>query len=374
MAKDPLKVIAKLLLVAFLLYCFLVSIGLMGAAFKGFGKGFAEKLLQTTANPFIGLFIGIFATSLVQSSSTTTSIIVGMVAAGTINISGAIPIIFGANIGTTVTNSLVAIGHVSRREEFKRAIAGATVHDFFNLICVAILLPIELTTGFLKKCATGMADIFVGFGGIKFTSPIKMATKPTIKYIKHLIVDLMPDAHTIAYSVLLVFSFVLMYFTLFFIVKTMRSLVIHQTETAFNKVIGKNGFIGIVAGLFFTILVQSSSITTSILVPLIAAGIVTIEVAFPITMGANIGTTATALLASFATGEVSAIIIAFVHLLFNVIGVTCIYPIKFIRIIPIKLANGLGDLAFRRRRYAIIYVLTLFFILPAILIFFSKSF
>ena len=120
----------------------------MGKAFKGFGKGFAETLLNTTSNPFVGLFIGILATSLVQSSSTTTSIIVGIVASGAITIGNAIPIIMGANIGTTVTNTLVSLGHITRREEFKRAVAGATVHDFFNLICVAIMFPLELATGF----------------------------------------------------------------------------------------------------------------------------------------------------------------------------------------------------------------------------------
>lgn len=374
MVKNFFQTLLKIALVLGFLYLFLVSIGLMGAAFKGFGRGFAENLLSTTANPFVGLFIGILATSLVQSSSTTTSIVVGMVAADVLTIAGAIPIIFGANIGTTVTNSLVAIGHVSRREEFKRAIAGATVHDFFNLICVAILFPIELATGFLYKLATGLSNIFVDFGGLKFTSPIKAITKPAVKWIKHHFMEAFPDSHTLAYILVLLLSFVMLYFALFFIVKLMRSLVISQTESALNQALGRSGMIGILAGLVFTIIVQSSSITTSILVPLIAAGIITVETAFPITMGANIGTTATALLASFATGNIAAITIAFVHLLFNCVGVGCIYPIRFFREIPIKLAHWLGDLAFRKRRYAIMYVITLFFIIPTLMIVLSRLF
>lgn len=372
MKKETLKTILKFAAVFALLYFFLVSIGLMGKAFKGFGKDFAEALLNTTSNPFIGLFVGIFATSLVQSSSTTTSIIVGMVAAGTLTVSGAVPIIFGANIGTTVTNSLVALGHVSRREEFKRAIAGATIHDFFNLICVAILFPIELATGFLQKMATWLANAFINFGGIKFTSPLKTATTPAISGIKHFILDLFPSNHTLGYIMVLVIAFGMLYVALFFIVKVMKSMVMKQTEAAFNNVIDKNGFVGILAGALFTFLVQSSSITTSILVPLIASGIISVEAAFPITMGANIGTTATAMLASFATGNPSAIIIAFVHLLFNVIGVSCIYPIAIFRKIPIKLAKSLGELAFHKRRYAIAYVLSLFFIIPGLLIMISK--
>jgi len=83
----------------FFLYLFFVSIELMEVAFKGFGKGFAEQLIATTSNPFVGLFVGILATSIVQSSSMTTSMLVGMVASGMITIPNAIPIVMGANIG-----------------------------------------------------------------------------------------------------------------------------------------------------------------------------------------------------------------------------------------------------------------------------------
>ena len=189
MNKETIKPILKLSAVIALLYLFLDSIGLMGAAFKGFGKGFAEQLLNTTSNPFIGLFVGILATSIVQSSSTTTSILVGMVASGVLSVEGAIPIVFGANIGTTVTNCLVAIGHITRREEFKRAIAGATIHDFFNLICVAIMFPLELATGFLCKSATLLSEVFVNFGGFKYTSPIKSSVEPAVNAIKHFFVE-----------------------------------------------------------------------------------------------------------------------------------------------------------------------------------------
>ncbi|MBU0468220.1 MAG: Na/Pi symporter [Candidatus Omnitrophica bacterium] len=366
------KTILKLIFVGLLLYVFLVSIGLMGEAFKGFGKGFAENLLNTTSNPFVGLFVGILATSLVQSSSTTTSIVVGMVASGVLTVSGAIPIIFGANIGTTVTNTLVALGHISRREEFKRAIAGATVHDFFNLMCVAIFFPIELATGFLEKFATGLAGLFVDFGGLKFTSPIKIITKPTIHFLEHLHTDHLPFSNTVNYTLVFVTSFILIYIALFYIVKVMRSLVIDKTESVFNDIIGKSSLIGIAAGLIFTVFVQSSSITTSILVPMIAAGIITIETAFPITLGANIGTTATAMLASFALGNPAAVTIAFVHLLFNCLGVLFIFPIHAVRRIPIRLAQGLGELAYKNRSIAFFYVFGLFFVLPGILILISK--
>ena len=195
---STLTTISKFAAVLCFVYLFLVSIGLMGTAFKGFGKEFAENLIATTSNPFIGLFIGILATSLVQSSSTTTSIVVGIVGSGVITVQNAIPIVMGANIGTTVTNTLVSLGHIGRREEFKRAITGGTVHDFFNIMCVCILFPLELSMGLLSKAANWMSNIFIDIGGIKFTSPIKLATKPAVNLIKSITAKLIPS-HNLVY-------------------------------------------------------------------------------------------------------------------------------------------------------------------------------
>ena len=173
MARESCKTWGQVFLLVGVLYLFLVSIGMMGGAFKLFGKDFATQLVETTSNPLVGLFVGILATTLAQSSSTTTSITVGIVAAGGMTIESSVPIIMGANIGTSVTNTLVSMGHITRREEFRRALAGATVHDFFNLIAVALLLPLELMFGYLKHLSLFVAKLFVGVGGMKLANPLK---------------------------------------------------------------------------------------------------------------------------------------------------------------------------------------------------------
>ncbi|MFH1504264.1 MAG: Na/Pi symporter [Candidatus Omnitrophota bacterium] len=373
MRKDSFKTPLKIISVLAFVYLFLVSIGLMGAAFKGFGKDFAENLIKTTSNPFIGLFIGILATSIVQSSSTTTSIIVGIVGSGIMTVTNAIPIIMGANIGTTITNTLVSLGHVGRKEEFRRAITGGTVHDFFNITCVCILFPLELMFGLLSKTASIMSNIFINMGGIKFTSPIKLATEPVIAFIGNTVAEF-PLFNNLHYIILLIISFIFLFLSLYFVVQLMRSLVATRAEIVLSNIIGKHGVLAIFTSLIFTAIVQSSSITIALMIPLIAAGILTVETMFPLIMGANIGTTVTAILASFATGNIGAVTVAFAHFIFNMIGVCCIYPFKSLRKIPIFLARNLGNLAFRKRRYVLIYVLTLFFIIPGILIMVSKLF
>ncbi|MCZ6488938.1 MAG: Na/Pi symporter, partial [Acidobacteria bacterium] len=175
--------IARLIFLLALLYIFFVSIALMGASFKFFGAGFAEQLLLSTANPFVGLFIGVLATSLVQSSSTTTSMTVALVAGGALNIATAIPIVIGSNIGTSVTNTLVAVGHISRPAEFKRAFAAATVHDLFNLLSVLILFSLQLTTDLLGTTATFLAERFKESGGLELVNPLKVIVTPAVTLI-----------------------------------------------------------------------------------------------------------------------------------------------------------------------------------------------
>lgn len=361
----------RFLAVIGLLYVFLVSINLMGHSFKGFGKEFAEALIQTTSNPFVALFIGILATSLIQSSSTTTSIVVGMVSAGTLTVPCAVPIIMGANIGTSVTNTLVSFAHVTRKEEFKRAFSGALVHDIFNLGCVLILFPLELTTHFLEKAACSISGVFSQSAAFKAVSPVKIVIKPVINLMDNFFAFFFgPDSH-LSYALMLVLAFVFLFVALYYIVRLMRVLVIGKTEQVIRNVLGKSGLLGIAMGALFTAIVQSSSVTTSLMIPMAGAGIVTLEQIMPITLGANLGTTVTAMLAALA-GSPQGVTIAFVHLLFNCCGILLFYPIPAMRNICIKTARWLANLSAESKRYAFLYVVGVFFAVPVSLIFLSK--
>lgn len=364
MLRESWKSWGQICMLAIILYLFLVSIGLMGTAFKLFGKGLANQLLEATANPLVGLFAGILATTLVQSSSTTTSIAVGMVAAGSLTVQGAVPIIMGANIGTSVTNTLVSMGHITRREEFKRALAGATVHDFFNLISVLILLPVEIAFGFLQSLSTFIADAFVGIGGLKFSSPLKLATQPAVTFLA----DLLGQS---PWPILIV-SLIMMYVALKYLVDLARGLVVQRAERVLHKYMFGTPLVTMFFGVILTVLVQSSSITTSLVIPLVGAGILTLEQIFPYTLGANIGTTVTAMLAALSTGNVAAITIAFSHLFFNLSGIVLVYPVRFIRAIPIHFARGLAEFTSRSRGLAVVYLVMVFYIIPGLVIFLGR--
>lgn len=362
--RETLVVWGQVALLVLVLYVFLVSIGLLGASFKLFGKDFAQQVMQTTANPLVGLFAGILATTLVQSSSTTTSIVVGMVAAGALTIETAIPAIMGANIGTSVTSTLVSMGHITRKVEFKRALAGATVHDFFNLMAVVVLLPLEIAYGYLRWIATAASEAFVGFGGMKLSSPLKAIVKPAVGFLKGAL-----DENAI---LCLVVAIILMYLSLKFLVDLAKGIVVQRSGRFLNRYLFGAPMVAMAFGVVMTVLVQSSSITTSLIIPLIGAGILTLEQVFPFTLGANIGTTVTAMLASLATGNPAAVTVAFAHLFFNLTGIGIVYPLAPIRRIPLRLARGLAELTSRSRAYALVYVGFVFFALPLTLIYFWR--
>ncbi len=369
------ETILKTIAIFAILYLFLVSIGMIGSAFKGMGKEFAVQLIQSNAGPLIGLFIGILATSIIQSSSTTTSLVVGMVAAGTfgddfrIAVAAAVPYIMGANIGTSITNLIVSLGYIVNKNEFRRAFSASIVHDFFNVMSVLILFPMEMAFGLISKSASWLAELLVGSESFSFNSPIKLITDPAVAWVK----ELFKQQEIINYNwLLLIIAFLLLFLSLRYLSKLIRSLVIHKLEAFFDSHIFKTAGRAMLFGVFITILVQSSSITTSLVVPLAGAGILRLEQIFPYTLGANIGTTITALLASLVSGTIAPLAVAFSHLIFNIFGIAIIWPIERVRNIPIITAKWFTEIAIQNKIYPIIYILVVFFIVPLTLILFVR--
>jgi solute carrier family 34 (sodium-dependent phosphate cotransporter) len=353
-------------LVIVLLYLFLVGVGSLESGIRFMGAGFQEGLIRSVANPLAGLFAGILATVLVQSSSVSTATIVGLVGAGTLDVSLAVPMIMGANIGTTVTNTLASLGHVRRGEEFRRAFAAATVHDFFNILAVAILFPLELLTGVFSHLATQISEPLAAAGlvGIEARSPIRQAVKAGVGVIEAPLEAFLRPDPAIGVVMLLI-GLGLIFLALGNITRNMRELIAGRIERSMNRIIGRGGgSIGIVVGVVITIMVQSSSITTSILIPMVAAGVLSLNNAYPITLGANVGTTITALLAALAVDLAAGLVIALVHTLFNLAGILIFYPLPFLREIPIRLAERMGDIAMGHRTAVAFYVGGLFFVLP----------
>jgi len=481
-ARAVLRVIGLLTCV----FVFLLALDLMGSSFKCLGGRGAGDLFQVTDNPIAGLMVGILATVLVQSSSTSTSIVVGLVGAGQISVRNAVPIIMGANIGTSVTNTIVSMSQMGDRKELERAFAGATVHDMFNFLTVLVLLPLELVVGAIQGeggpiywTAVGLTDAFMGSGGTDatFTSPTKAIVGPVGKLILKTNKDLIKalsyglpaelalpagaqppggceaaglpaDCGSGSFMCLasgvakswkkvdkkafaalpscegfvaagsgsaplelcagqatsgtcylaaqaseffesevqggkilkagalaelgdvgggifgLVLSLVLLCGALFFLVKLLEALLMGPARRVIARAVHMNDYLAMMVGAGLTFLVQSSSVVTSVLTPLCGIGILPIEKMLPMTLGANVGTTLTAMLAAVSLLQANTISIALCHLFFNVYGILIWFPAPVMRKVPLTAALTLGLYASFYRFVPVLYVFVAFVILP----------
>uniref|UniRef100_A0A672I4S7 Sodium-dependent phosphate transport protein 2A n=1 Tax=Salarias fasciatus TaxID=181472 RepID=A0A672I4S7_SALFA len=421
--------LGKIPLLLLLLYLFVCSLDILSSAFQLAGGKVTGDIFQENAvfsNPVAGLVVGILVTVLVQSSSTSTSIVVSLVSSGLLEVQSAIPIIMGSNIGTSVTNTVVALMQAGEREEFKRAFAGATVHDCFNWLSVLVLLPLEAASGLLRRLSQAVVDTLQLSSGEEAPELLKVITKPLTALIIQLdqsvITAIATGDQTVSNQslvrrwcpatelplkvhnqlimlllsctgghlfvncslsdlaiglILLACSLLVLCSCLILLVKVLNSLLKGQVASAINKVINTDfphpftwlaGYLALLVGAGMTFLVQSSSVFTSSITPLIGIGVISIERAYPLTLGSNLGTTTTATLAALASpGDklAAATQVALCHFFFNLVGILLWYPIPATRL-PIRMARALGSHTARYRWFAVLYLLLCFLLLPSL--------
>lgn len=351
------------MLLAFVLFMF--SIDLLTMSMVKLNNNLAEDLFQATNNPFVGLFVGLLITALVQSSSMVTSMIVAVVASGNLTLMQAVPLVMGANIGTTLTSTLVAFSYIMKKGEFKRALTAGVVHDIFNILTVMMLFPLEIYFGFLNRSASFLTNTFFdsNSGFVGDYSYNVLFTRPLTTWL----VDILNSP-----ILGLILSIILVFASIKFLSDTVFRTFISTNFEKISRQMFKFPYVSFLYGLFFTAAVQSSTVTTSLIVPAVANRKVSLSKVFPFIIGANLGTTITAVIASIYKTE-AAISIALVHVLFNLIGALVFLPFPALRNIPVKLATFLGDQSVKRKFVGFAYILLTFFIIPFILIYFNKD-
>ncbi|WP_373497567.1 Na/Pi symporter [Aquiflexum sp.] len=351
------------MLIAFVLFMF--SIDLLTMSMVSINNQLAEELFQATNNPFVGLFVGLLMTALIQSSSTVTAMIVAVVASGNLTLIQAVPLVMGANIGTTITSTLVAFSFIMKKGEFRKALSAGVLHDIFNILTVIILLPLEIYFGFLSKTAIFLTSIFFDQNqnfDVQFTYNI-LFTRPLTNWV----VDFINSP-----IISLVLAVVLVFVSIKYLSVTVFQTFVSKNYNNLGKYIFKHPYIAFLYGMFFTAAVQSSTVTTSLIVPAVANRKVSLVKVFPFIIGANIGTTITAAIAAIYKTE-AAISIAIVHFLFNLLGALFFMPISGVRNIPVKIATFLGKESVRSRIVGFAYILLTFFLIPFLLIYFNKD-
>ncbi|MCC6835554.1 MAG: Na/Pi cotransporter family protein [Cytophagales bacterium] len=365
-ASTPWKVVLRntaYILAALLIFLF--ALDLMISSLQHLGQDAADVIILATSNPFTGLFIGLLVTAIIQSSSATTAMAVALMASGSMTLGTAIPIIMGANVGTTITSTIVSLGFITSKKEFRRAVTIGTYHDFFNILTVIVLFPLEYYFGFLS----GLAQYL---GSNLFNEPLGNSPGNFSllgwgfgSFVKLIVTTINNEFVLIVLSVVLLFSSILFF-------RRVISKMLGIQQERFQHFFFENSLKSFGWGLLITAIIRSSTVTTSLVVPLAAKKIVKIKAAVPFVLGANIGTTITAFIAALFNSN-AAISVAIAHFLFNAIGVILFYLVPVVKELPLKLADGLGRLTLKYRLAGFLYLLLTFFVIPFSLIYFNKD-
>ncbi|TCL02012.1 sodium-dependent phosphate cotransporter [Roseivirga ehrenbergii] len=358
------SIVAKVTLIILAVLFFLVSIDLVITALSGSLNFINENLLSNALNPFVGLFLGLLVTAIIQSSSTTSTMVVALVASGTLSLEEAVPIIMGANVGTTLTSTIVALGFISNKRAFRRAVAVGTIHDFYNIILVLILFPLEHYYGFLSGVSFYFSELLYGSGiseALPHTDNVLGSglTNQFVLWVNNSVL-------------ILVISFAFLFASIKLLSWIIKKTIIGESKNRLQSFVFDKPLKSFSWGVLLTAAVQSSSVTTSIIVPLAAADKIKLRNAFTFIIGANVGTTLTALIAAGFRSEAAATI-AIAHLLFNLTGVVIFMSLPILRKLLVHFVKEFSYAVAKYRVIGLAYIIIMFFLLPFLLISLNRN-
>lgn len=273
-------------------------------------------LLGFIRHPLTAFFFSVFITVLLQASFITEFAVI-FAAAGLVNFPVTIALILGGNIGTCITNTVVSFLSFSQKEQFSKAFSASIVHDLFNIFMVLLVFPLELATGFFSGHMLYLADIM----GSNVRAPVQNFL-PQV-FIMQNVGGFIPGGQNLTYGIMGLIAVAAALGGVLVIVVNLKALFFDRIADVLKKDIFTSKTKSVGAGVGFTFLVHSSSLSTSMIVPLVAEGSVTLPRAFHYMLGCNVGTaivTVTTTLPIILSGSLYGTGAAFGHLMFNVYG------------------------------------------------------
>ncbi len=310
----------NLILALISLYFFISSIVFVKESIVLMGQDRVRDFLSSINDTITGVFAGWFGTALLQSSGAFDSIIIAFVSVGVMPTYVAVATIIGAEVGTTVTTQLVSVfGYIRKeRERFKTSFLVGMLHYWYNFCSLLIFLSLEL----LFKVFTYIAQA----GGLFFSKVPGISTIPSIFNLitpwVHFLLQYVPA------WIGLIGGFILLLISLKNSEKYLSAAFASEMSKSLIQSTFGSTSKAFLAGLIFTIIVPSTSVMVSILIPLTTTGIIdTSYHILPYILGANIGTVFDVMIAALATGNPAAIGVWLVHLTINIVGACIFLPL-----------------------------------------------
>lgn len=375
------------LLLAIGLFGFILSLtGFKDAwalAFSTEASGSAVQAIldASFSTPATALLSGIVITSLIQSSSATIAIVVATVGAGVISVEQSVFILMGANIGTTITNTIVGLALSHQPDEFRRMAPSILVDDVYKILNVTLFFVIENATGLLHKLSVGFVAFLETSTAVSsalegFPDLIDLITEPIVVGLVSAI-SLLPLSIGIHALLLGFLFFVMLVLSLSLMGETLEHYLHDRSREMLNRVFcGKYASFGI--GFALCWLLQSSSVTVSLILPLVAQNAIMLPAVYYYSIGAALATTCDAgQIISYLKFGPLGLTAGMVHILLNIFGAVLFLTVPGLRSLPIAIAEHLGGMMCRYRHAPLLlvgYVGLLFFGIPLLVIFVSGIF
>ncbi|KIH51185.1 hypothetical protein ANCDUO_18730 [Ancylostoma duodenale] len=381
----------RFIAICIILFLYICSLSNLSTAFsllgsRGLGK--AIKASPLINDPISAVVVGMLATVVLQSATTTTNVLVGMVAADMITVHEAIPVMIGSELGGTLVNAIVSLAYSGKPEQFRRAFAAATLGDVFNICCIFVILPLELATGFIEEFSWLIVDPLIAEQGISFktldllTDPVNEAElrnatidddyfAPDHSFVYRCVfkngsrIYKCPYTHLFAYSSFSdsLIGWIVLTLLKGPLAKYVRGLLSRECPGRWRPC---TGYTVMLVGL-----IQSNNIFNSSLTPLVGSGVISLEQMYPLILGANIGGSFSAVLAALtADGSrfEKTLHMAVCQVLYNIIGTFMFYLIPWTRKLPTFLARRLGEITDQYRWFIVVFILLFFVVIPGVVI------
>lgn len=385
LTSKRLRLIVTLVFGVFLFICSLEGVK------SGFKLVFAQwqrnilALIEANTAPVTGLALGMLGTALVQSSSAviaaTMVSMYGMVSGGLPLFSAmrfGVPLVLGANFGTTITNTIVIFG-VKRGmtdEEFRSTIPGVIVDDVYEFLTIILFFTLEMANGLISRTVTSLGCFYAEALNLEqilstFDRTIIdiLVEEPIVKPVTDLVNSFAGKAF--GGVILFVIWFLVIILSLSLITRGLHNIIEAEWE---DKVVSafRSPFRGFTTGFSVTWLVGSSSIGTSLVIPFLATKMVDLERAYPYLTGCNMATTVdlSQIYGYFAGGLVG-LMLGSAHVLLNFIAIL-LWLVSPLRFLPVKISEEIGERMVVGRSSALsllLWVILIFFILPIIIIY-----
>jgi len=375
----------NLILILLGIFIFVCSLsGLKESWVIAFAAGGEENMVRAVLqdvvrNPVTALFAGILTTALLQSSSGTIAIAIATVAAGGLTVGQAVPLVMGANIGTTITNTIVSLAHAFRRKEFVHVVPASLIDDIFKILNVAIFFTLELLTGFLSKSALFLTNFFGGLPLLgktlqNFPDFLDIFTKPVLDPVIGLAITFFGKT-TIAAVVLGIVSFAALAYGLKIMSSAIRELVKKETDHLIKKAFRTRKRTTL-TGFSLCWILQSSSVTTSLAIPFVAVKMINLKQMYHYALGASLGTTCDAgQIISYIKFGLLGLSVGLVHVLLNFFGIIIFSFVPVLKDLPVTIAQKIGNYITKSKFAAIkliVFTALIFYLIPLIIILFWR--